>query len=144
MVLVALWEKFCGPLSDLKPTRACSPGKNGQIYLFGKFLNCLRVFLLGLKVWTLEMGGSKMNRFWSSFEANYKEIRCKFVIFYIFDVKNSFTPATLSQRPLVRSAILNPLDTTTLRVGTFPTTYVGGMGHRLADELKKSHETPDY
>ena len=83
------------------------------------------------------MGGSKMNRFWSSFEANYKEIQRKFDIFVNFDVKISFAPATLSQRPLVRSALLSPLDTTTLQVETSPTTYFGDMGRRLAQELKK-------
>ena len=83
------------------------------------------------------MGWPKLNRFWSSFEANYKETRCKYVIFEIFDVKISFAPATLSQRPLVRSALLSPLDTTTLQVETSPTTYFGDMGRRLAQELKK-------
>ena len=83
------------------------------------------------------MGGSKMNRFWSSFEANYKEIQRKFDIFVNFDVKISFAPATLSQRPLVRSALLSPLDTTTTRVETSPMPFVGDMGRRLAQELKK-------
>ena len=81
------------------------------------------------------MGGSKTNRFWSSFEANYKEIQRKFDIFVNFDVKISFAPATLSQRPLVRSAILSPLDSSTPRVETYLTTYVGDMGRRLAHEL---------
>ena len=54
-----------------------------------------------------------------------------------FDVKCGYAPATLSQRPLVRSAILSPLDTTTIRVETSATTFVGDMGRRLAQELKK-------
>ena len=83
------------------------------------------------------MGWSKLNRFWSSFEANYKGISSKFDMFMNFDVKTSFAPATVSQQPLVRSAILSPLYTTTSRKETSRTTYVGDMGRRLAQELKK-------